>query len=764
MKNKKVYIRLIITYLLIFLIPLLLNILSLEDIAGFMEDNINQSVLANQTHARDTLDKNFQEIDTIVHNLSSNSNIRYIATQMDEQDKNIEISKIQSAQDYMGAMRIQTIVEEYYLFLPKSGMIISPDHIFLNQDSCAPFFQYDGMEWEDWIGKMQESYTRHFFREAVTRQNLKTGDMILYVQSLVTDSGMQGNFIFPIKSDSIKSLLKDTYVANAGWAYLTDSTGNVLLTIPSAGDEFELVPDEYLKNGKSVQVAEMNGRRVEIIRTVSENTGLTFVAVLPQEYISTQVTAAQHRTFLLMAIAVVVGIVSILLASWHRGRKIDHMLQMLFKVEEKVNLKGDEMLYISNSLKNLISSNSDLKDSIREKELITRGLLLENLLRGMDGRMNGSLEEFGIYLKGRNILVIAFQIHSEPLPAGGMYAGESALYKQVIQNGLEEVIPGTKYMCDMNIHEGALICAMDQSYSQNSAVLAEEMEQLVANFWEKYGIRVRFAVGNPCEEVSKISKIYDQVYEMLQYGPVSSKNVLFYQDYLNSREYYYFPTPLEERLVNAVKTGNMESMHAQLTEVYQINVIERSVSPAMMHFLVNDLQCAIFKAMHSLNEQIDMEEKEIYRQIEQLNRENDILLRFNRINRMFKDICEKVQETNDASSSRQMDRIKAYIEEYYCNSDMCLTKIADDFCYASTYFSKLFKELFGVNFTTYLEKVRINQVCLLLRGEDTMERIAGRTGYNSVYVMRSAFKRIKGLTPNDYRKLQNGIKETDDCE
>lgn len=38
-------------------------------------------------------------------------------------------------------------------------------------------------------------------------------------------------------------------------------------------------------------------------------------------------------------------------------------------------------------------------------------------------------------------------------------------------------------------------------------------------------------------------------------------------------------------------------------------------------------------------------------------------------------------------------------------------------------------------------------------GGVNLETIAEQTGYNSVYVMRTAFKRSKGMTPNDYRKL-----------
>ena len=118
-----------------------------------------------------------------------------------------------------------------------------------------------------------------------------------------------------------------------------------------------------------------------------------------------------------------------------------------------------------------------------------------------------------------------------------------------------------------------------------------------------------------------------------------------------------------------------------------------------------------------------------------------------------------VKAANKESSSRQAEEIEEYIHAHYCDSDMGLTKIADDFGYASTYFSKLFKELFGENFATYLERMRIEQVCSLLKKGLTVEKIAEQTGYNSVYVMRTAFKRIKGMTPNEFRKLNYDRKE-----
>lgn len=591
----------------------------------------------------------------------------------------------------------------------------------------------------------------YIFPEAMTRQNVTAENKILYVQSMVTGAGVKGNFVFPIKSESLKNLMRDTYVSGPGWAYVKDGEGNVLLTVPSEQGEFEAVPDEYLENGKEIQKVQIGSRKMEIIQAFSKDTGLAYVAVLPMEYIMVQVSVAQKRNMGMMLLVLAAGLGSILGVSWYRGRKIDGILQMLFKVEgSDEELKGDEMTYISQSLKQLIENNSDLRENIRKQEPITRGLMLESVLRG--GNTEKELDKYGICLTGRKMLVIAYQIEEEPVGELKVDAGETVVYKQILLKKLNEIFGGEQYGCDTGVGSGAVICVMTPGQDCGKEQFAKPLEELCGRFWEKEGIRVRIAVGSVCENAEMISKSYDKVCEMLQYGTDADRFAFFYEDYMESKDCYYFPVTLEERLVNAVRSGNMDGMHEQLKEVYQVNVMERSISPSMMHFLVNDLQCSVIKVLHSLKGHIEIDEEEIYTRLEQLLRESDILLRFHRINQIFRYICEKVQEETNEDKCHQREAMEKYIRENYSDSDLSLIKIADDFGYASTYFSKLFKELFQENFVNYLERVRIEEVCRLLGEGMKLEEIAGRTGYNSVYVMRTAFKRIKGMTPNEYRK------------
>lgn len=760
-KKQKVYIRLISTYLIVFSIPLIMNITSLEKTSESVKKEISRSVLKNLNHTRDMLYNNFREIDNIVEKLSLSSEIRYVA-QMQEQEKYIEVSKLKSAQELMGAMQIQTFVEEYYLFLDESNMVISPDHIFLDENSMKPYFQYGNNTWDEWMEKIKgEKYLKCFFQEKNTIQNGKARDMLLYVQSLVTISGVKGNFVFPIRSDAIETLLEDDYVANAGWAYLLDENGEAVLTIPSAENECPLVQEKYLKDGRSIQETRINGEDVLVLCSKTSDKEFTLVAVLPQEYISRQIYTEQKRTIMIMAGVLVAGAICILLLSYSRGRRINQIMEMLFKVDErgKGEIKGDEMNYISASLNRLIHKNMDLKESIREKETINKGLLLENLLYGKENRMDNTLEQYGIFLKGKNLLVIAFQIRSN-FSGGGqseLPGGAVPVYKQILQNGMSVLFPEGCYMCDLSLEDGAFIGVLDrEAFSVTEKELEKSLKNLSVSMSRDCGVHVRLAVSNICDDVALISRCYDQVYEMIQYEPIAGKDILFYRDNMRGKEYYYFPLPLEERIVNAVRTGNGESLHAHLREVYQINVLERSISPEMMHFLVNDLQCTVFRVLHLVSGQVSIQE-EVFRELEELNRETDILVRFNKINRIFQFICECVEKENRANDSEQAEKILKYIESEYAEGDLSLTKISEHFGYASTYFSKLFKELFHENFAAYLEKVRIENVCELLeQTEDTMEKIAKKTGYNSVYVMRSAFKRVKGVTPNEWRKIKSG--------
>lgn len=760
MLNRKIYTGTIVSYLIVFLLPFIFNMFTLRQVSNTVEENIGNSVLIALQHTREWLDEDFTMMNEIVANLSSNTTIRYMATQLSEESKKIEISKLRQGQEYAKAFRVQNLMEEYYVFLQKPELALSSDSVFLDQESTRFFFRYAGMEWEEWESLLQGYYNKKFFPEARTLQNNNYQEIFLYVQSLLIGNRSKGTFVFPIPSSIVKDRMKNNYVSQAGWAYLLDGEGQMLFSIPSAQDEF-LKIDSAMLEDREIQKVNIDGRSLMVVQTRSDYMNLTYVAVIPEEYILGEINMAQRNQLLLLIFVFIAGAIVISLLSWKKGRKIVGITELILSGQKNgdngPNMNKDAMEYISKSVQRLIESNESLREDIRKQEPVTRGLLIERLLTGGieagNEQMRHSLERYGIHLEGKGLLVFLFSMRDPRILEPDMGVGESSIYQPLLHKELEDLYGKWHYICDMDVDSTAVILVLQEEWTGKEEI-AKPLQEMCRRYRQEYGVNLRVAVSNCCAGGQNISKAYDQIREMMEYNANTEAEILFYDEYQDKKEYYYYPMVVEERLINAVKSGNTETVHEQLHQVFTSNVLERNLSPDMMHFLVNDLQCTIFKILHSLGD-ISLDEEHLKKELEALSGERELLNRFRHINEIFHFLCEKVAQNNHEDKNRIVADITDYVERNYADQGLSLTQIADHFGYASTYFSKLFKELFGMNFTNYLEQIRIAQVCRLLEQEMTLEAIAELTGYNSTHVLRTAFKRIKGITPNDYRKSKS---------
>lgn len=99
-----------------------------------------------------------------------------------------------------------------------------------------------------------------------------------------------------------------------------------------------------------------------------------------------------------------------------------------------------------------------------------------------------------------------------------------------------------------------------------------------------------------------------------------------------------------------------------------------------------------------------------------------------------------------------------YIDENYCNK-ISLDEIANFVGISKFYFSNIFKKEKNINFTSYLNKVRIEKAKQLLKNpQKTVSQIFDQVGFNDQQYFSKTFKKYTGMTVTEYRNKY--LKET----
>jgi two-component system response regulator YesN len=99
--------------------------------------------------------------------------------------------------------------------------------------------------------------------------------------------------------------------------------------------------------------------------------------------------------------------------------------------------------------------------------------------------------------------------------------------------------------------------------------------------------------------------------------------------------------------------------------------------------------------------------------------------------------------------------IVKYIDAHYAN-DLTLQDIAERFFLSREYISRKFKQQFLENLSDYIERIRFDKAKLLLMNPQyKIVQIAKLVGYNDEKYFSKVFKKLEGVSPNEYRKQKN---------
>ncbi len=142
----------------------------------------------------------------------------------------------------------------------------------------------------------------------------------------------------------------------------------------------------------------------------------------------------------------------------------------------------------------------------------------------------------------------------------------------------------------------------------------------------------------------------------------------------------------------------------------------------------------------------------LYKKLDQLQdpaRVNNFAMRF------VQTIIDRIIHKETESASDWVGTAREIIQQNY-TKNLAMEDVARQIGFSTYYFSRLFKQTFGMSFVDYLTKLRLENAKALLRQQKlTVKEVCFEVGYSEPNYFARVFKKEIGITPTEYQKNAN---------
>jgi AraC-like DNA-binding protein len=550
-----------------------------------------------------------------------------------------------------------------------------------------------------------------------------TGDSYLYF--LIREQQIQNIFspIFNVFNDR-------------GAIHLYDSGGNLLY---SRGDVFlpkeiklgltgddGLLPDGFLGPG--------------LIGAYSRSPyGLIFVSAWETDTVLNHVRNLRNLTVVLNIAAAALSLGYALFLARRDFRRVAEAFSLL---EENPNLPsyqgGNILSYLNLSVSRLISANAMLRQNTDSYRETLRDAFLERFLSdGWENREEAlaAAEHADIALGERRFCVVFLCDSTAAAP--GKYPDHSSIL---------ESLKGT----DVLVHRrnpsrlGMFFLLKEEHWAD----FREYLEELLQN--PIPGGTVFHLVGSGLE---------DDFFMLREEYKLCKEYALVHDDWKNAgiqwidklpppkRRIFVFPPETEQKLINQLQNADFEGARISIQAVSKANLQEGLLGESMLAIFYATLQGCFLRALEGslmelyrdaiLNLDFYLPPKEL---------EEDFI-------DLTCDICASVAvEYSKKNAIIKKEELTAYVEAHFGEEQLSLRLAARHFGFSETYFSQMFKDITGENFSTFTELTRLNHAQTFLKEYLKIEEVAYRCGYKSPHTFRRAYKRYFGINPARERR------------
>lgn len=225
---------------------------------------------------------------------------------------------------------------------------------------------------------------------------------------------------------------------------------------------------------------------------------------------------------------------------------------------------------------------------------------------------------------------------------------------------------------------------------------------------------------------------------------------------LLDKQKYHYSLEAERGLVQAIRDCDCESMHIILADILSSNLKNTSLDEYSISCFKYALLSTVKRILRSHNQSVLHFVERNQTAFQNLTIKNDADKLCDAFECIFTNLaCDCIEEDTMTYNSPTTTKILNYIHEHYLE-DLSLTIISEHFGLTEGYISKLLRETANIKFKTYLNHLKIRKAKELLQtGNYKITEVSSMVGYNNVNSFIRVFKKEEGISPGNYKKIDD---------
>jgi len=762
-ERKRFLSQIFLCFLLPILIMLLSTFLVYNNYKNSLKNQITKNNISNLSALADTIDSSLNELQSTTLLLSTNSDLYNIFYSDYKVADEIDISKFRSITDTLLKFKAtKSFIDSVYMLHKNSNEVLTVNGSYDIDSFYSKASKYKAYNKDFWMNLKLDSIYYKILNptslEANSDDIYYKRDVIPFVTANIESFKSNNLFVINISTDQFASLLdkykfsKDSILSiinkkgvmfastntDVCKEFTTDSTFLSELN-PNKKDPFE-----YTVNGNKYMA-------ISFVSSAAKFNDFIYVALVPYNDFYQNLSAIKRLAYFIILFGMCISIFT----AYFLSKKIYSPINNLIHVLKKNNPNSsydNEIDYLNTQIGEIIASTDTLKGNISELTPLVSAQYLTKILTDIDFMLDENVKNFinsgKMTFEHSSFCVSLFELNFTEKYHSIYTNTEYLLAIRGISKMLQNITPWDYPIQMLRIAKTKICIIINVPQNESLEKILENIKNVISIFsYDSDLINITVGIGRIYPYLMGMNKSYNEAVKTLStLSPLSEENIQIYSNNLFEKKFNYSIND-ENKLYNYL-IGCYKNEAIDL-----INFIIEENKQNLSHTSLKLLYLSIYNTISRVATEKKVSISKIMDK-DYIDLESNVIdYSVSVIDDFIKKVVSKLSEVNKINSKFDINEIITYINEHY-TEDIYLEKIAEIFNISDKHLSKVFKNLTGISFHTYISNLRITKSKkLLLETDLSVIKIGEMVGFSTHSTFFRIFKKFEGINPTQFREI-----------